>query len=71
MQKGVDEARVYQKPTRKGDSVLAFGIGRVVRSTSTEVQVDQLVMARLDWQEYAKLDAKALTIIELVVSPRH
>lgn len=64
MQKGADAERIHNKPVRKGDVDLSFGIGRVLQSKADNVDVGQLVWGMTGWNEYAVLNTAEVQLIE-------
>lgn len=59
------QGATYRDAIEAGDVMASGGIGQVVKSNSTEVEVGTLVWGDLGWQDYACLDARAVAKVGL------
>ncbi|KAI8942063.1 hypothetical protein NX059_000161 [Plenodomus lindquistii] len=63
IQKDMDPSRLYTAPVLPGSVMRAYGIGKVVRSTTSDLEPGTLVLGNLNWSEYAVVQKGSVRVI--------
>ncbi len=65
----INEGKSYIAPVQIGEVMRAWGVGRVIESTSEEVSVDDYIVGFTGVQNYAVLSAKGLQKVDPHLAP--